>query len=95
MARYLTRSLTRLAAVAVASVMLSLPMYAQAEDGKLTWGIAPATRFETNIGFAPDSDSKRDDLTLRLAGSVAWQIAEGAKYSGSLSLTPFYDAVEG
>jgi hypothetical protein len=67
---------------------------ATAAESSISWSITPEARYDDNIGLAPDSASKRDDVTLRLAGSVIWQPIKTVTDETTVSLTPFYDGVQ-
>src|SRR5262245_49187128 len=63
----------------IAWIALLLPLHALAEDSTLTWNAATHVRYDDNIGFAPDEESKRDEVTTRVQGTVTWQPVQTAR----------------
>jgi len=74
----------------VGGVLLSGGVYAA---DSLSWNIAPAARYDDNLGLAPDSKSERDDVTLTIAGGLTWVPVQTATDTTAVGVTAFYDGV--
>jgi hypothetical protein len=64
-----------------------------AADGDWAFDLGLRMRYDDNIGFAPDKESRRDDLSTRLFGTVGWTPVNDARHTLNFSLTPFYEGV--
>lgn len=60
---------------------------------KLDIALNAETRYETNIGFAPDESSEREDFTTRIDAAFGWKVRETATQTFDLHFAPFYAGV--
>ena len=86
--------MNRLAYVALSSLFTWSGAIVHAAESSISWNMTPEARYEDNIGLAPDSQSKRDDVTLRLAGTFTWQPIQTVANETTFNVTPFYDGVQ-
>lgn len=77
--------------------LLAWPSLAEVAQGdaarRVSFGFVVNTRYDDNIGLAPDSDSERNDFTTTVAGQAVWTAQESAVQDLAFTFSPFYAGV--